>query len=244
MFLCRLYRVATASQINAGVPLVLPRGRHAASPAVVWESQRERLLEAMAATVAVKGYAHAAVADVIEHAGVSRKTFYEHFVNKEQCFLAAYDAGVDLLLGAIEEAIDAAGSDPFLAAAAGTRSYLEWLAANPAFARTFLIEVLGAGPDALERRTAVHERFADLLAAVYDVARLGLGELPPRPRHIFRACVGAINELITDHMLRLGPDGLTELAEAVLDVEMSLLVGGADRLRDRQSEAIERRSNG
>ena len=67
----------------------LPRGRHAATREIVWTSQRERLLEAMAGVVADKGYARVAVADVIDHAGVSRKTFYEHFANKEACFLAA-----------------------------------------------------------------------------------------------------------------------------------------------------------
>src|SRR5258707_2850574 len=86
----------------------LPRGRHAAPPEVVWESQRGRMLEAMALAVAEKGYAATAVADVIARAGVSRKTFYEHFANREACFLAAYDAGVEALLAAIDEAIAAA----------------------------------------------------------------------------------------------------------------------------------------
>jgi AcrR family transcriptional regulator len=238
--------MVVVSQTSNGVPLVLPRGRHAAPRAVVWASQRGRLLAAMADTVAEKGYAHASVADVIEHAGVSRKTFYEHFANKEQCFLAAYDAGVDRLFGAIRAAIDAAGSDPFDAAAAGTVSYLAVLAANPAFARTFLIEVLGAGPEALERRTAVHERFADQLVVVYDAARLSLPELPARPRHVFRACVGAINELVTDHILRRGPDSLPELSEQIREVEMGLLVGDerSERLRSQQLGAGERPLHG
>ena len=74
----------------------LPRGRHAAPREVVWESQRGRLLAAMAEVVASKGYGAVAVRDVIARAGVSRKTFYEHFDNKEECFLAAYDAGVEV----------------------------------------------------------------------------------------------------------------------------------------------------
>src|SRR5438270_860325 len=82
---------------------VLPRGRHAAPRAVVRETQRARMLEAMVQAVAEKGYAHVAVADVIERAGVSRKTYYEQFANKEGCFLAAYDAGVDALLHAIDD---------------------------------------------------------------------------------------------------------------------------------------------
>src|SRR3954463_13954480 len=89
---------------------VLPRGRHAAPREVVAESQRERLLVAMADEVAAKGYANVAVADVIERAGVSRRSFYEHFTNKEDAFLAAYDAGVAGLLEAIGEAEEAAAA--------------------------------------------------------------------------------------------------------------------------------------
>src|ERR1700752_5261293 len=88
---------------------------------VVWRSQRGRLLAAMAAAVAVKGYAGVAVADVIAQAGVSRKTFYEHFDNKEECFLAAYDAGVELILDAIDAAIADAAPEPVAIARAGTR---------------------------------------------------------------------------------------------------------------------------
>jgi AcrR family transcriptional regulator len=206
---------------------VLPRGRHAASREIVWHSQRERLLAAMASAVAEKGYARVAVADVIEGAGVSRKTFYEHFANKEACFLAAYDAGVDAMLGQIEAEIRAAAPDWVQGAQAGTRCYLETLTANPAFARTFLVEVLAAGPDALERRTQVHERFADLLQAMQRAARQDLPQLPDPPHHVYRAAVGAVNELVTDELLRRGADALPAMLPAVLDIQMKLLVGGA-----------------
>src|SRR3954463_4377244 len=166
----------------------LPRGRHAAPREVVAASQRERMLAAMAEVVGAKGYGPVAVADVIARAGVSRKTFYEHFENKEECFLAAYDAGVELMLDAIDEAIRAAApGGPVAIARAGTARYLETLAANPAFARTFLIEVLAAGPRALERRAAVHARFADQLATIHRAARAGA----PHPGGRRRAGPGA-----------------------------------------------------
>jgi AcrR family transcriptional regulator len=200
-------------------PLPLPRGRHAAPREVVWASQRGRLLGAMAAAVAEKGYANVAVADVIAAAGVSRKTFYEHFDNKEECFLAAYDAGVELMLDAIDEAIRAAPPDPEAIARAGAACYLEGLAANPAFARTFLVEVLGAGPRALERRTRVHSRFAAQLAAVHRAA-----PSPAVEPHLFRACVGAINELVTDHVLSHGAETLPDLTEPLVGIVRALLI--------------------
>jgi AcrR family transcriptional regulator len=207
-----------ASQEPAAPPL--PRGRHAAPREVVWRSQRGRLLAAMAVAVAEKGYAGAAVADVIAQAGVSRKTFYEHFDNKEQCFLAAYDAGVELILDAIDAGIREAAPEPVAIARAGTSAYLETLAANPAFARTFLVEVLGAGPAALARRSRVHQRFADQLAAIDRAA----GGRPDAPAHLFRACVGAIHELVTDHVLARGAESLPELLDPLVEVETALLV--------------------
>jgi AcrR family transcriptional regulator len=225
--------VSLSAQPQTDLLRVLPRGRHAAPPEVVAESQRGRMLAAMAGAVADKGYARTSVADVIERAGVSRKTFYEHFANKEECFLAAYDEGVGLLLAAIDEAVRGAAPDWLAAADAGARCYLDNLAANPAFARTFLIEVLAAGPAALERRTAVHRRFAEQMAALNTLARLDIGELPAPPEHAYAACVGAINELVATHLLAHGAETLGDLAPAVLDVQVAMFVGRelADRVR-------------
>jgi AcrR family transcriptional regulator len=206
----------------------LPRGRHAAPREVVWESQRGRMLAAMAGAVGEQGYGAIAVADVIARAGVSRKTFYEHFENKEECFLAAYDAGVGLMLDAIDQAIrDAAPDGPLAIARAGTARYLETLAASPAFARTFLIEVLAAGPRALERRAAVHARFADQLATIHRAARGPGARASDPPPHAFRACVGAIHELVTDHVLRRGAATLPDQLDALVEVERALLLRAA-----------------
>ena len=204
---------------------VLPRGRHAAPRPVVREAQRRRMLVAMVQAVAEKGYARVAVADVIERAGVSRKTFYEQFANKDECFLAAYDATVDDLLATIDEALEALAPDWLGAHRAAVHAYLEALATSPQFAKAFLIEVLGAGPEALKRRAAVQERFAAQLEGVHRRARQDIPEIPEVPRHTFRAAVGAVNELVTAHVLEHGAPTLPELADAVLDVQLALLLG-------------------
>ena len=58
-------------------------------------NQRERMLAAVVEVVGQVGYASMTVSDVISRAGVSRRTFYEHFANKEDVFLAAYDHVVE-----------------------------------------------------------------------------------------------------------------------------------------------------
>ena len=156
-----------------------------------------RMLAAMVQAVADKGYARVAVADVIERAGVSRKTFYEQFANKEDCFLAAYDATVDDLLATIDGALEALAPDWLAAHRAAVGAYLEALAASPEFAKAFLIEVLGAGAEALDRRAAVQDRFATQLKDVHRRARQDIPEIPEVPPHTFRAAVGAVNELVS-----------------------------------------------
>ncbi len=175
-----------------GSARALPRGPHHLAREEVLASQRVRMLDAIAEVVAAKGYGAATVADVVERAGVSRKTFYEQFRDKEACFLAAYDAGVDSLIATMR----AVGDD----VRARIRAYLETLAAEPAFARTFLIEIGAAGPRALARRDEVHDAFAALTADA--------------PAHAALAAVGAANEVVT----RLVRDGRTAELPSLEDV--------------------------
>src|SRR5919197_4804648 len=108
----------------------LPAGRHSLTRDVVLASQRGRLLEAMAQAVAQHGYGATTVAHVVALAGVSRKTFYEHFRDKEDCFLALYDTGIAYLLGRIAETVgdEMPGADSRARLAAGLRAFLAVLA--------------------------------------------------------------------------------------------------------------------
>src|SRR4029079_8566329 len=131
-----------------------PHGLHRS---LVAASQRARLLWAVGRAVAEKGYAAATIEDIVRDAGVSKKTFYEHFSDKLDCFLAAYEAASDELLAHVRAAqegaeagaaptaragsapADRAGSAPpgdagseWLARTrAGIHAYLRWLAAEP-----------------------------------------------------------------------------------------------------------------
>jgi AcrR family transcriptional regulator len=210
----------------ASPPRPLPRGPHGLERDVVLASQRGRMLGAMADAVAAKGYAATTVADVVAGAGVSRKTFYEHFRDKEECFLAAFDAGVDLLLGAIAAAKPAGDEPTWLGLTrARVRAYLRTLASEPAFARTFLIEVFAAGPRAIERRGEVLRRFAHLFRDLHEEARRQFPNLPPVPEPIYVAAVGAINELVSD-VARAGRTAeLPELEDTLLYLQVALFAG-------------------
>jgi AcrR family transcriptional regulator len=128
----------------------------------VARNQRQRILAAVAEATAARGYARMSVEDVVRRAGVSRRTFYELFPNKDQVFLEAYDQVANLLLAGVKAAYE--GETGFSArVTAGFRAFLELLEASPAFARMCIVEVMAAGPEAVAKRTAVMGEFAKLI---------------------------------------------------------------------------------
>jgi AcrR family transcriptional regulator len=145
---------------NAPGAQQLPKGRHGLSRAFIASNQRERLLDAIANVVAEKGYSGTRVADVTEYAGVSRKTFYELFTDKEECFLAAFDTITKLLMDRMAQALTDLSDSNWRTNVGGLiGEFLRFLAAEPAFARMCIVEVLGSGSEGLARRDAAIEAF-------------------------------------------------------------------------------------
>jgi AcrR family transcriptional regulator len=145
-------------------------------------------MSGMAGAVAERGYAAVTINDVVRHAQISKSTFYAHFSDKEDCFLAAYEAASDLVIDVIVSAADAPVPER---ARASTDAYLAALAADPALTRVFILDVLAAGPAALAARLEVNRRFAKALREL--VAEGPIGELTPESALLL---VGGINELV------------------------------------------------
>lgn len=189
----------------------LPRHGHALSRRTVAESQRWRLVEAVTEVAARLGYAGMSVADVIAAAGVSRKTFYENFEDKEDCFLTAYEVLSRRLL----EVLVAEGRE-LPPGAARRRSQIEAfltaMARDRASARVFMVDVLGAGAAALTRRERVND----------DFGRAILGdEVDPIRR---RAIVGGVNNVVAGTLMRsVRRSSLTSLAEPLTSFVESAL---------------------
>lgn len=183
------------SQEPVLIPRSLPRGRSPLPRKVVLMSQRERLLEAIVAAVAEKGYASTTIADVIGLAGVSRTTFYEQFQDKEDCFVIAYAEGARTHFEQIVEAFDSA-QPPLDQFRAAVRRYLEVLVGAPPYARTFLVEVLAAGTAAAGQRQAVHDRHIALATDWHRRLRAERPDLPEPPRAAFEAAVAGVDGLV------------------------------------------------
>jgi AcrR family transcriptional regulator len=156
-------------------------------------SHRDRLLAAMAQAVAAKGLAGTTVADVVTLARVSRRTFYEHFATREECFVALYEAisaqAFRVLAGAIEPERD---WRPQIGEA--LQRYLALLASQPALLKTMFVAVLELGDAGLAARRRVHQALADYIVSVY---RASAGpQVEPLEPALVTALVGGIHELI------------------------------------------------
>jgi AcrR family transcriptional regulator len=195
---------------------IAPRGRHAPPLEVRLGAQRERLIAAAATVFARLGYAAASAESIAREASMSKATFYEHFANKEEAILALFDTASETVMRAIVAAASAAGSDPAERVRAGVHAFLQTMADQPDAARTLLVEIVGAGPAATERRDAVFATFADVIDRENaEAARRGLAQRAPS-KHDSYAVVGAIGEL-TSRQLGLGVPGDIRELEPVVD---------------------------
>jgi AcrR family transcriptional regulator len=208
------------------IPRRLPRGTHGLDRRLVVASQRTRLLEAVGRAVADKGYADTTIDDIVRGAGVSKKTFYEHFSDKEDCFVSAYEAAAEQLFERVRDAQLRNSDDDWLERTrAGIVAYLRWLAAEPALARVFLIEVGAAGARAAESRERLRDRYAELIARLQEEARADFPELPELPAQIFHAVVAAVDDIVVREIREGGAEDLLQLEPILRYLQVALLAG-------------------
>jgi AcrR family transcriptional regulator len=192
-------------------PHQLPSGRHGLLRSFVAAHQRERILSAVAQAAAELGYAEMSVEVIIERAGVSRRTFYEYFKNKEDAFLAAYDAAVRQQARHIRRAyLNETTARERLRA--GITAYMQLTASQPELARMCIVEVLAAGPRAIARRNAAMRMFAEIIED-------NIRELLPGCRRAALAAetiVGGIHEVVFSRILADRIDELPGLADDLL----------------------------
>ncbi|TDB85575.1 TetR/AcrR family transcriptional regulator [Actinomadura sp. KC216] len=199
----------------------LPRGRHHLTRAQVSASQRDRMLQGMTQAVGEKGYARTTVADVLKRAHVSRETFYEHFADKQACFLAAYQAAADRIEGVVTEALAAPGEPVMGRLEQALYAYLRELAADGGAARMFLLEIYAAGPAATALRYTVQRGFVEVVAGL-------LGEDErfrrlPDPEFACEMLIGGVASLVTG-MVAMGQHAaLPKLCTPILAHFRSLL---------------------
>jgi AcrR family transcriptional regulator len=193
----------------------LPAGRHGLPREFIAQNQRERIITALVDTVAERGYNATTVAHITKAASVSRRTFYEHFADKEACFLAAYEMVADHIRDSMQVAAGAFEEWPQkVRAALGTM--LSFLAGEPELARVCMIEPVAAGGEIAAKHRASMQGFVEILKA----GRPEHSGERPLPEATEATLVGGIVSLVVREINA----GRTEQLEALLPdlVELTL----------------------
>jgi AcrR family transcriptional regulator len=190
----------------------LPRGPQALPREEVAAHQRKRLFEALLALVNERGFAGVTISELVRSAGISRRSFYEHFENKEQCLLAAFDDSIELLARRIAEGFDP--GEGWNGQIEGIlRALFDATAERPQAARLVCVEVSAAGPEGVERWAQGAARLEGVLEVMFEQAP-GPGTIP---EPVAKAVVGALRKILYARVLSAKPGrGLrTELNRAL-----------------------------
>jgi AcrR family transcriptional regulator len=151
----------------------------------------------MATAIEEKGYRETTVADVVRIARTSRRNFYEHFQDREACFLALFEETNDAMMDEIAAAVHP--GDPLEAQVdRALEAYLNNVTLQPALYRSFVREMPGLGQAGADLQFAVIDRFAQLLVALVDSGRRVQPGLAARPltKDMAVIIVGGLRELM------------------------------------------------
>ena len=207
----------------------LPRGVSGLPREHVSEIQRMRILSAMAEVASEMGAGSVTVAHVVSRAGVSRRTFYDLFADREECFLAAFEEAIGRSSALVVEAYEGEATWRERIRA-GLWALLQWLDEDPATARLCIVESLAAGPRVLERRAVV-------LRALILTVDEGRNAQPARggtrrkattlPPLTAEGVVGAVLSVIHTRLSEPGTQPLTGLLGQLMGVVVLPYLGQA-----------------
>jgi len=199
----------------------LPRGRHDLPREFIARTQYDRLIDAMARTVAAKGFA-VPLTEVCAAAGVSTRDFYVHFEDKEACFMATFERGAALLQSSVNAAYNQPGDWP-TRIRRGLEILLHLLAAEPAFAHLAIVEMLAAGPRARERNREIVQNFQRFFADV--PSRPGQ---PPVPAVVSEAVVAGVFGLLFNYVSGKRTTELPDLLPEITYFVLAPFIGAHD----------------
>jgi AcrR family transcriptional regulator len=203
----------------------LARGDQNVSRSFVVQSQRARILDAVADLVASGSYGALKVEDIAERAAVSLVAFYEHYVDKEDAFLVAFEVGHGKALATVERAY-AAQDDWPQAVRAGIAALFGFLATEPAFAHISLLDAMIATPRTAERARLGVTAYARMLVPGAEQTH---GHVPPAVT--VEAIAGGLFELGLQYVLAGRVADLPELVPTATYIALAPFVGGEEAAR-------------
>ena len=206
----------------------LPRGRHGLSPEYVAQNQRERLISGLTETLYEVGYQKTTVSLIGQCAAVSKSDFYKHFESKDDCFFAAYEAGIAQVRTEVNDACAAHQEQGWAPRVrAGISALLTLLASDPALASLLLVEGLRAGRGVYDRYQVALESFVPQLRAGAPRALDGATV----PTAMDEAVVGGIASLLSRRVLAGEAERIDELLPEALEFALTPYLGTTEARR-------------
>ncbi|MGE5335829.1 MAG: TetR/AcrR family transcriptional regulator [Nitrososphaerota archaeon] len=206
-------------QIEAALELLanrsgkLPPGGKRLPPDLIQAIQRQRLIAAMLSAVAELGYLETNVQDVIDRAGVSRPTFYEHFANKEDCFLVAFKTSAERLRQTIDTAMREGGDVWRQRVRLALEALLRFAIHEPEIARAIVVEARAASATAVNQRVELMDELAQCLD---EQARELLPGSPAFTVATAGGVVGGIESLLYSRLCKGEWDQLEDLLPSLM----------------------------
>jgi AcrR family transcriptional regulator len=197
------------------------------------------MIAAMVELAAEHGAGQVTVADVVGRSGVSRRTFYEIFDDREACFLAAFDDAIERAAGRVVPAYleQQRWSD---GVRAGLTALLGLFEEDSRLGRVLVVEALGAGPRALERR----RRVVAVLSGVVNEGALGGGRRKQPPPLTAEGVVGAVFSVLHARLSEAEPGVLLDVLNPLVSMIVLPYQGSAAAERELRKTVVWRPANG
>lgn len=222
---------ARANRQSAAGADRLPAGRHGLPRELVAENQRERLLNGVVDAVAEQGYNATTIGAITAAAQISRRTFYEHFKDKEGCFLAAYEMIDTHVRGSMLAAAERHPGPWPERVRASLAALLDVLSRDLAVARFYLIEPLAAGGE-------IAARYRDAMALLAATLQPEGGPTDADPEVRDQVLMGGITTLISRRLQAGEAPRLSELLPSLTELALAPYLGREEARRIAGEAAI------
>ncbi|MFG3519937.1 TetR/AcrR family transcriptional regulator [Nocardia nova] len=193
--------------------------RHRSVRAQALGTPRGRLIGAMVECVGARGFSATTLTDIVARAHVSRSTFYEHFGNKEHCFVEAVHTGMEMIRARIVDELAQLprDADPRCRIATVITTFCAVIASEPDFARLILVESLLVGEASTDFRDMALDRFTTMYRKYHDKARAADPAIPELSDELIALVPDAIGERTRRVLVRDGAQRVPELAPTFIE---------------------------
>jgi AcrR family transcriptional regulator len=213
-------------------------GREQLSRKFIAQHQRARIISALVHETSERGVRAVTVADIVKRAGVARKTFYENFGSKEDCFLAAQEHAIST---ALDRVVEAAGTHQEWPqrVRAGLAAFLDYVAEEPALAKTCMVEALAASPTSI----GYYEESRQVFASLFRLGRDVSSEEKELPETLEEAVVGGIFWIVYQRLVASEAETISELLPELVEFALTPYLGVevARELADHDAASAGRR---